>query len=149
MGPLVTKSPKAHEAALQELVASTYHDPLAFVLAMYPWGEPGTPLEHFAGPDTWQVEFLTRLGDECKRRAFDGHTAVAPIRMAVSSGHGIGKSTLVAWLVNWIMSTRPHSQGSITANTFTQLETKTWAAIRTWTKRSLTADWFTVPASQL
>jgi hypothetical protein len=144
----VTKSARPEEEQLQELVASCYHDPLRFVLAMYPWGEPG-PLEHFAGPDRWQIDFLTRLGEEVRRRAFDGHTAVAPIRMAVSSGHGIGKSTLVAWLVNWILSTRPHSQGSITANTFTQLETKTWAAIRTWTKRCLTKHWFTVTASQM
>jgi len=27
------------------------------------------------------------------------------------------KSTLVAWIVDWIMSTRPHCQGTITANT--------------------------------
>ena len=51
--------------------------------------------------------------------------------MATASGHGIGKSTLVAWIVAWIvvwiMSTRPHCQGTVTANTFTQLQTKTWA----------------------
>ena len=29
-------------------------DPLAFVLLTYPWGEPGTPLEHFQGPRKWQ-----------------------------------------------------------------------------------------------
>lgn len=136
------------EDDLQDLVAECYHDPLKFVRAMYPWGEPG-PLENYAGPDVWQVEFLAKLGQECRRRKFDGHTAVAPIRMAVSSGHGIGKSTLVAWLVDWIMSTRPHCQGSITANTFTQLETKTWAAIQTWTKRCLTAHWFAVTSSQM
>jgi hypothetical protein len=148
LGSLVTKTAD-DEDALQELVAATYHDPLAFVLAMYPWGEPGGPLEAYSGPDAWQIEFLTRLGDEVKARAFDGVHAVLPIRMAVSSGHGIGKSTLVAWLVNWIMSTRPHARGSITANTFIQLETKTWAAIQTWTKRCLTRHWFTVTASQL
>jgi hypothetical protein len=37
--------------------------------------------------------------------------AVDALRMAVPSGHGIGKSTLVAWIVNWIMSTRPYAQG--------------------------------------
>mgnify|MGYP000188236354 CR=1 FL=1 len=31
-------------------------DPLAFVLLTYPWGEPGTPLEHFRGPRKWQRE---------------------------------------------------------------------------------------------
>jgi hypothetical protein len=49
--------------------------------------------------------------------------------MATASGHGIGKSTLVAWIVNWILTTRPLCQGTVTANTYQQLETKTWAAI--------------------
>jgi len=138
----------AVDLEIADLVCSTYHDPLRFVRLMYPWGEPG-PLKAYEGPDTWQVEFLTKLGNEVKARRFDGVHAVLPIRMAVSSGHGIGKSTLVAWLVNWLMSTRPNSKGSITANTFTQLETKTWAAIQTWTKRCLTAHWFTINASQM
>jgi hypothetical protein len=49
---------------------------------------------------------------------------------------------MVAWLVNWIMVTRPRSIGTVTANTFTQLETKTWAAIQRWSKLSIFADWF-------
>ena len=67
---------------------------------------------------------------------------MAPIRMATASGHGIGKSTLVAWIVDWLMSTRPHCQGTITANTYTQLETKTWAAIQKWTRLCVTGPWF-------
>jgi hypothetical protein len=62
----------------------------------------------------------------------------------VSSGHGIGKSALTAWLADWIMSTRPHAQGTVTANTSTQLETKTWAQITKWTKLCITARWFDV-----
>jgi hypothetical protein len=49
---------------------------------------------------------------------------------------------MVAWLVNWIMVTRPRSLGTVTANTFTQLETKTWSAIQRWHKLSIFADWF-------
>ena len=51
-----------------------------------------------------------------------------PFRGAVSSGHGIGKSTLTAWFANWVMATRPHSKGTVTANTFTQLQDKTWSS---------------------
>jgi hypothetical protein len=69
--------------------------------------------------------------------------------MAVSSGHGVGKSVMVAWLVDWIMSTRPHSQGTVTANTFTQLETKTWAAIQRWTALCLTGHWFAVTSKRM
>ncbi len=108
----------------------------------YPWGEKGTALEHEAGPDTWQADFLKWLGREVKARGFDGQTAVPAIRRATSSGHGIGKSTIVAWLTDWIMSTRPHAQGTVTANTYTQLDTKTWAAIKRWTALCITSHWF-------
>lgn len=123
-------------------------NPLLFVEKMYPWGEPG-PLEQHAGPDTWQRAFLEQLGADVKARAFDGKAPVAPIRRVVSSGHGIGKSVMVAWLVDWIMSTRPHAQGTITANTFAQLQTKTWAAIQRWTKLCLTAPWFTLTSERM
>ena len=61
-----------------------------------------------------------------------GPKPVAPIRRAGSSGDGIGNNTMAAWLVDWIMSTRPYAQGTNTANTFAQLETKTWASIKRW-----------------
>ena len=137
------------EQRLATEVAGFYADPLGFVRTMYPWGEPATSLEHATGPDKWQAEFLTRLGAAVRQRTFDGVTAVQPIRMAVSSGHGIGKSTLVAWIVDWIMSTRTDSRGTITANTFTQVQDKTWAAIRKWTPLCLTGPWFEVTAERL
>jgi hypothetical protein len=134
------------EVELRREVADCYDDPLRFVHSMYPWRQPGA-LQHFDGPDTWQREFLTRLGQQVRDRAFDGHSPVSPIRMAVSSGHGIGKSTMAAWLVNWIMATRCDAQGTCTANTFAQLQTKTWASVRTWTKLCLVGDWFTVTST--
>jgi hypothetical protein len=75
---------------------------------------------------------------------FDGHTPVPAIREAIASGHGIGKSAITAWLVNWIMSTRPNAKGVVTANTSEQLASKTWAEIAKWTKRSMTGHWFDV-----
>ena len=137
-----------NELALVEWARECAEDPLRFVMEGYPWQEPG-PLKDHPGPDVWQTRFLTRLGEEIRSRSFDGQHPVAPIRFAVSSGHGIGKSVMVAWLVDWIMSTRPHCQGTITANTFTQLETKTWAAVQRWTKLCLTAPWFTVVSNRM
>ena len=125
------------------------NNPLGFVLFAFPWGEPGSPLESSTGPDTWQAEFLNDLAKLVRERAFDGRTAVKAIRMAVSSGHGIGKSTLVAWLVLWIMSTRPNARGTISANTLSQLEMKTWAQIRKWFKFAINAHWFTITAHSL
>lgn len=138
----------AIDQALAEWARDCADDPLRFVLEAYPWGEPG-PLKDHAGPDVWQHKFLTKLGEEVRARRFDGVTPVQPIRFATSSGHGIGKSVMVAWLVDWIMSTRPHCQGTVTANTFTQLETKTWAAIQRWTKLCITAPWFTVVSNRM
>ena len=128
---------------LADFVGEFYADPYGFVMAAYPWGEPG-PLEEHKGPDKWQVKFLKSVGEDVRKNRFNGSVPVPAVRRAVSSGHGIGKSTLAAWLVDWIMSTRPHCQGTVTANTFTQLETKTWAAVKTWTARCITAHWFEV-----
>jgi hypothetical protein len=107
----------------------------------YPWGEPG-PLEKFDGPDKWQREQLEAVGRAVHERGFTGLKPVAPIRDATASGHGTGKSTQAAWLVNWIMSTRQGAQGTVTANTVTQLQTKTWPTIQKWTKLCATAHWF-------
>ena len=42
------------------------------------------------------------------------------------------------------MSTRPFCRGTLTANTNDQLQLKTWAAVREWTKRCLTSHWFDI-----
>ena len=130
-------------------VAKFYADPLGFVRWAYPWRRLGTALEHFDGPDEWQAEELRRIGEEVKARGFDGHTAVRPIRLAVASGHGIGKSTWTAWVVDWIMSTRMDAKGTVTANTVTQLETKTWASIQYWTALCLTGKAFRINGTMM
>ena len=134
---------------LLRLVDQFYSDPLGFVRTCFPWGEPGTALEHFPGPDEWQCQELREIGLQVQERAFDGHIPVSPIRRAVASGHGISKSALTAWIVLWLMSTRPDSRGTVTANTYVQLETKTWAAIQKWHKLCLTAPWFVCTTNRL
>jgi hypothetical protein len=131
------------DLALADEVALCYADPLRFVMLAYPWGEPG-PLENYTGPDEWQKEFLEEVGQYVRDRKFNGKDPVLPIRMTTASGHGIGKSVLVAFLVNWLMSTRPNCKGTITANTYQQLSVRTWATIQTWTKRCITSHWFEV-----
>lgn len=123
-------------------IAQFYDDPLNFVLWAYRWGEG--ELKGFDGPDIWQQEILNQIGQQVRERGFDGVNPVSPIRMATASGHGIGKSALVAWIVNWIMCTRPFCKGIVTANTSPQLETKTWAEIAKWTRRSIAWHWFRV-----
>jgi len=137
-----TDSREDVEAAIEEWVATCYDDPLRFVLGAYPWGEVGGPLEHEPGPDDNQREFLVSLGKEVKARAFDGETPVMPVLMNETSGHGTGKSAMGGWIVDWLISTRAHAIGTVTAGTATQLEERTWAAILYWTKLCLTAPWF-------
>lgn len=115
--------------------------PLEWVEWAYDWGYGD--LEGFDGPDVWQEGFLREWGEDIRARGFDFKTPVEPIRFSTTSGHGIGKSGLVAFgLVGFIMSTRPHAKGIVTANTSPQLETKTWAEIAKWVKRMKTRRWF-------
>jgi len=119
------------------MVASYALDPLGFIQHCYRW-----PVKNEHGPDAIQCRFLTELGEQVRARRFDGIHTVMPIRMAISSGHGIGKSAIGAWLVHWVLSTRPNCRGTVTANTNDQLEKKTWAAVREWHRYLINAEWF-------
>src|SRR5207245_10439469 len=99
------------------MMASLALDPLGFVRAAYPWGIAGTELEAYRGPDAGQVDVVTEIGRQVRTNRFDGVHPVPPIRVAVSSGRGIGKGTLTAWITDWIMSTRRQAFGTVTANT--------------------------------
>jgi hypothetical protein len=132
---------------LADELAKYADDPLGFVRFAYPWKEAGTELADESGPDAIQTEFLTELGKEVRQRKFDGVTPVMPILMSETSGHGTGKSSMGAWLADWILSTRPYSIGTVTASTFQQLQSRTWAAIQRWTRLCITAHWFDIQAS--
>lgn len=120
-------------------------DPGRFVRAAWTWGEGW--LEGVSEPDAWQMEYFDRLGVELRRRKFSGDP-VEPVRMAVSSGHGIGKSAQCAMIGNFVMTTRPFSRGVWTAVGYKQLRTKTWPELAKWTRRSLWGDWFQVQFGQ-
>ena len=125
---------------LARQISQFYDDPLGHVLFSYPWGTGS--LKGRAGPQRWQREFLEAVAREVQKRRFDGTTPVAPIQFSTASGHGIGKSALVAWLIRWIMDTRPMAKGVVTANTGEQLRTKTWAELAKWHTLGITAPWW-------
>lgn len=137
------------EVALVDQMAEFYASPLDFVKFAFPWGEEGGPLADQTGPYPWQIEFMNDIGAQVRARKFNGTDPVPPLRFSVASGHGIGKSTLVGWLVCWLMSTRKDCRITVTANTANQLETKTWAAIQVWMKRCITAHWFEVTQTMI
>lgn len=129
-----------------EDMAAFRHDPLGFVLYAFPWGVKGTDLERFPeGPEEWQRAQLERIGDQLRA----GGDAGAVILEAIASGHGIGKSTEVAWLVLWAMYTFEDTRGVVTANTDSQLRTKTWPEIAKWHRLCIIKGWFTLAATAL
>ena len=122
-------------------------DPYKFVLYLFPWGQAGTPLEHFAGPRKWQREVLQDLAEHIRQN--NGKLDYDVFRMAVSSGRGIGKSALVSWLVIWMLTTRIGSTTIVSANSETQLRSITWAEITKWLALSLNSHWFEVSATRV
>jgi hypothetical protein len=60
--------------------------PLRFVKEGFLWGKG--ELEGWDGPDAWQAETLATIGEEVRKRDFNGIHPVDPIRMATASGHG-------------------------------------------------------------
>ncbi len=123
------------------------NDPLKFVLYLFPWGQKNTPLENFAGPRKWQREVLKELADHIRDN--DGRIDFETLRMAVSSGRGIGKSALVSWLVIWMLTTRIGSTTIVSANSETQLRAVTWAEITKWLALALNSHWFEVSATRV
>lgn len=130
------------ETELIDKLGKYFRRPLEFVRFSFPWGEPGQ-LEDQTGPDDWQVDILTALSRAIIAGEEAGEAASAAIQIAVASGHGVGKSALVAWIIIWFMSTRPNPQVVVTANTKTQLTTKTWRELSKWHKLSINKHWFT------
>ena len=79
--------------------------------------------------EPWQVEALAEISGPSPR-------------LAVASGHGIGKTAWMAWVVHWHLACTTDSATVVTANTGIQLETKTWNEVRLWHDRALDKDRF-------
>jgi hypothetical protein len=135
----VSAAPKVdYERQLQEDCVSYADDPLNFVKWVFDWKRD--QLKDSDGPDTWQAEILGEIGAYCRKIAAGENPG--PLQLAVASGHGIGKSALVAWIIQWFMSTRDHPQIIVTANTEAQLLTKSWRTLARWHKQMINAHWF-------
>lgn len=122
-------------------LASVKNDPMAFVLGAFPWGEAG-PLAKFEGPEPWQCRLLESIRTGLL-------TPNQAVQIARASGHGIGKSALVAWITLWAFTTFPDTRGVVTANTETQLKTKTWAELGKWFNLFIGREHFQLTATAL
>lgn len=133
------------EEQLIDDIAMFTHDPLSYALYAFPWGEAGTELANATGPRSWQRWMLDTVGEHLR----NPDTRHQPLMIAVSSGHGIGKSAGISMLLNWGMSTCEDCKAVITANTDNQLRTKTWPEVIKWANLSITKDWFSTPATAM
>lgn len=92
---------------LKGLGARWRHDPVAFV-------------EEAIGvtPVAWQAEMMQAL--------------VTSDKISVRSGHGVGKSSALAWTVLWWLCTRAPAKVACTAPTAHQLQDVLWSEIGHW-----------------
>lgn len=138
----------AFEEQLAGDVGELAYDPLGFVLYAFPWGEPGD-LEEAHGPEDWQRNILEGMGKDLRAGATVEEATARAVQVAISSGHGIGKSALVSWIILWALSTCVDARGVVTANTEAQLKGKTWAELAKWHRLCLCGHWFDCTATAL
>lgn len=74
-----------------------------------------------AEPEEWQRNSLEAVRDND--------------RVAVRSGHGIGKTAFLAWLILWWLSTRTPARIACTANSASQLSDILWAEVAKWHRK--------------
>jgi phage terminase large subunit len=74
-----------------------------------------------ASPEPWQIEALEKVAN------FD--------RLSIRAGHGVGKTTLLAWIVLWFMTTRIPFKIPVIANSQDQLRDVVWPELRKWWNR--------------
>lgn len=132
----------AFDTKLVNLVASCWDDPLKFVETMFPWGSGELVGDFSKGPDEWQRDVMK----EITRRIRSGDES--HIKLAVASGHHIGKTCLIAWVIMWFMSTRPNCSVVITAGSGDQLKGTAWRELAKWHRLALNSDWFEMTATQ-
>ena len=71
-----------------------------------------------AKPEPWQERALEAVGKHD--------------RVSIRSGHGVGKTTLEAWLILWFLLTRKNCKVPVAANSQDQLRDTIWPEIAKW-----------------
>ncbi|MCU7888870.1 MAG: terminase [Candidatus Thiodiazotropha sp. (ex Lucinoma aequizonata)] len=129
---------------LFETLQGFKYDPEAFVLYVFPWGVKGTPLEKYPRPRQWQTETFVDI-----RRHLAKDLGLKKLGLAsrvfycsISSGRGPGKTALISMLNYWMASCWWGGTGIVTANTETQLRTRTMAELGKWHAMAINKNWF-------
>lgn len=130
------------DAEIIEAAARFQYDPQAWARFAWDWGEG--ELDGIAGPRDWQAD----INDEI-RQHLNSENRYQPLQIAVASGHGIGKSAQMGMMANWAMSCFADCKIVVTANTETQLRTKTSPEVGKWFRSSITSHWFETQAMSI
>ena len=101
--------PPAQTQTTTDVLMALYNDPVLFVSSVLG-----------AEPQAWQREALEAVRD-------------SP-RVAAKSGHGVGKSALLSWVILWYLITRP-CRIVCTANSANQLNQVLWSEIQKWARK--------------
>lgn len=132
-----------YEITLAKDIGSFANDPEKHALYAYPWGKGD--LESAGGPREWQRWMMGVI----KLHLSNPETRFQPCRIAVASGHGIGKSAGISMIIKWALDTCVDTRIVTTANTESQLLTKTSPEIGKWARLAITSDWFKPTATAL
>lgn len=106
--------------ALQEKLQRWRREPEAFVREAFEW--PQDEIQRFPQVlATWQAESLRALAEHD--------------RIAIRSGHGVGKTTFICWVILWWQLTHVPNKVPVTANRQDQLYDVIWSELKRWHKR--------------
>ncbi|MDE2098387.1 MAG: terminase [Patescibacteria group bacterium] len=130
------------ELQLAQDIAGFSRDPFSYSMYAFPWGDG--ELSQYQGPRKWQRDILLQIRDH-----LSGPNRFMPLRIAIASGNGIGKSCLISMLTSWALDTCEDSRVLITANTEPQLRTKTWPEVTKWKNLAITKHWWDVGATSI
>ncbi|MBY7649927.1 MAG: terminase [Candidatus Liberibacter europaeus] len=118
-----------------------------FVTHFFRWKEVGTPLEHFDAPRPWQLDIMNDVDIHCLGNVNNPKPKI--FKAAISAGRGIGKTTLNAWMMLWLISTRPGMSIICLANSETQLKSTLWAEVSKWLAMMPNRHWFEMQSLSL
>ena len=100
------------DQAMAIMIATWKGDPVSFVRQCLS-----------ADPDEWQVAALMDIAN------YD--------RISIRSGHGVGKTTFLAWVILWFLVCWFPCKIPCTANSESQLRDILWAELRKWHRRMM------------
>jgi hypothetical protein len=127
------------------------NSPIAYVRYAFPWGQENTPLHEIKEPRSWQIEELEKMTDHIQSNVFRISQGLDPLiyYSAIVAGRGVGKSAFFAMVDMWALSCVIGITSISTANTETQLLTKTWPEVGKWKTMAINSHWFEKTALML